>query len=423
MINSIGRSSKPDFFCRCITIILLFFCPLSVLFFLYNVCPSGTTFIYDSTVMITLLQWIFLQLILYLLPDFFHKIVPKYKGGKIIGKNTPAGHRLSYNINGLQSYIISIIIFFYFGYDKFLVDNYGKCFVAANIIGILVAILSYVKASLFPSYLDDNIVTGHFFYDFFMGIELNPRLFDIDIKLFFNGRPGIIAWTIINFSFTLKFYNEHHFLSSSLIVLNLLQILYVVDFFWNESWYLETIDIIHDHFGFYLAWGDCVWLPFMYTLQAVYLSQSVGNSSILVNLFILILGIASYCVFRISNNQKRDFRNGNEIIWGKKAKYITCKYLMYNNVWAENKLLCSGFWAWSRHMNYLADIFLSCAMCLSCGFDSIYPYFYCINMILLLVCRCYRDEDKCKRKYGEKWDEYCKIVPNRIIPYWKLWSW
>ncbi|KAG7268562.1 hypothetical protein CRUP_036319 [Coryphaenoides rupestris] len=43
--------------------------------------------------------------------------------------------------------------------------------------------------------------------------------------------------------------------------------IYVVDFFWNEAWYLKTIDICHDHFGWYLGWGDCVWLPYLYTLQ------------------------------------------------------------------------------------------------------------------------------------------------------------
>lgn len=43
--------------------------------------------------------------------------------------------------------------------------------------------------------------------------------------------------------------------------------IYVLDFFWNEAWYLKTIDICHDHFGWYLGWGDCVWLPFLYTLQ------------------------------------------------------------------------------------------------------------------------------------------------------------
>jgi 7-dehydrocholesterol reductase len=35
-----------------------------------------------------------------------------------------------------------------------------------------------------------------------MGIELNPRIGKLwDFKLFHNGRPGIIAWTLINFSF------------------------------------------------------------------------------------------------------------------------------------------------------------------------------------------------------------------------------
>ena len=45
------------------------------------------------------------------------------------------------------------------------------------------------------------------------------------------------------------------------------QAVYVLDFFWNETWYLKTIDICHDHFGWYLGWGDCVWLPYLYTLQ------------------------------------------------------------------------------------------------------------------------------------------------------------
>lgn len=47
----------------------------------------------------------------------------------------------------------------------------------------------------------------------------------------------------------------------------LFQGIYVLDFFWNEAWYLKTIDICHDHFGWYLGWGDCVWLPYLYTLQ------------------------------------------------------------------------------------------------------------------------------------------------------------
>lgn len=34
---------------------------------------------------------------------------------------------------------------------------------------------------------------------------------------------------------------------------------------------LTTMDIIHDGFGFMLAFGDLVWVPFVYSLQASYL--------------------------------------------------------------------------------------------------------------------------------------------------------
>ena len=59
-----------------------------------------------------------------------------------------------------------------------------------------------------------------------------------------------------------------------MLIVNLLHAIYVVDFFYNEDWYLRTIDIAHDHFGWMLAWGDSVWLPFTYTLQGTYHCES-----------------------------------------------------------------------------------------------------------------------------------------------------
>jgi 7-dehydrocholesterol reductase len=42
-----------------------------------------------------------------------------------------------------------------------------------------------------------------------MGIEMNPRFGKYwDFKLFHNGRPGIIAWTLINLSFAAAQYNK-----------------------------------------------------------------------------------------------------------------------------------------------------------------------------------------------------------------------
>jgi 7-dehydrocholesterol reductase len=50
------------------------------------------------------------------------------------------------------------------------------------------------------SHDSDTLLTfiGSWLYDFYMGIEFNPRLGKLwDFKLFHNGRPGIIAWTLM----------------------------------------------------------------------------------------------------------------------------------------------------------------------------------------------------------------------------------
>ena len=40
--------------------------------------------------------------------------------------------------------------------------------------------------------------TGSVIYDFYMGIELNPRLGrDFDVKFFTNGHLGMMVWTLM----------------------------------------------------------------------------------------------------------------------------------------------------------------------------------------------------------------------------------
>lgn len=38
---------------------------------------------------------------------------------------------------------------------------------------------------------------GSWIFDFWAGVELNPRLGALDLKFFHNGRPGIVAWTLM----------------------------------------------------------------------------------------------------------------------------------------------------------------------------------------------------------------------------------
>lgn len=369
--------------------------------------------------------WFALQLVLAVfLPDLFHKFLPGYAGGIQFGSVTPAGNKLKYNINGLQAWAISHALFFLGAWPlgwfspTIIADHWGSFLIITNLVGYAIAIFVYAKAYISPSHKEDRKFSSSRLYDFYMGVELNPRIGMFDFKLFFNGRPGIIAWTLINISFAAKQYQLYGHVTNSMLIVNILQAIYVIDFFWHERWYLKTIDICHDHFGWMLSWGDSVWLPFMYTLQGYYLLNHPVELSTGYAWSIMAMGLVGYYIFRSANNQKDAFRQNRQHIkiWGKAPEIIPCEYLSSDGSKHQSQLLVSGWWKVGRHMNYTGDLIGSFAYCLACGFDHILPYFYIIYMTILLVHRCYRDEHRCHHKYGKAWEEYCRRVPYRIIP-------
>ncbi|XP_078673907.1 delta(14)-sterol reductase TM7SF2-like isoform X1 [Branchiostoma floridae x Branchiostoma belcheri] len=83
----------------------------------------------------------------------------------------------------------------------------------------------------------------------------------------------------------------------------------------------------------------------------------------------------------------------------------------------NKSLLVSGWWGLVRHPNYLGDLIMALAWCLTCGFNHIVPYFYVIYFTILLIHRERRDHLVCQKKYGAAWDKYCERVKYRIFPY------
>lgn len=219
-------------------------------------------------------------------------------------------------------------------------------------------------------------------------------------------------------SFIAYQYQEYGFVTKSILVSTTLHFLYVIDFFINEDWYLRTIDICHDHFGFYLAWGSVVWLPCMYTLQTQYLARNPIIISAFQAMTILVTGVSGYLIFRSVNHQKDVVRRtgGKCIIWGSRAQVLRVKYQTKDGTDHESLLLCSGWWGVARHANYFGDLILSYSMCAACGVENILPWTYAIFMTVLLIHRSRRDEERCSKKYGKDWDEYCKRVRWIIIP-------
>lgn len=223
---------------------------------------------------------------------------------------------------------------------------------------------------------------------------------------------------VSDLSFAAYQYQSIGYVTRSMLVVIILHTIYVVDFFYNESWYTRTIDISHDHFGFMLAWGDTTFLPAFYTLQAQYLAQHPVHLTQVQTLAILAIGLTGYSIFRLANCQRDQFRakNGQCQVWGAPAKFINCTYRTSDGKEHNSILLTSGWWGFSRHANYLGDLILTWAMCAPCGFKNILPWFYFFYMVLLLNHRAMRDERRCHNKYGKQWEEYCAIVPYRLIP-------
>ncbi|XP_036725839.1 delta(14)-sterol reductase LBR isoform X1 [Balaenoptera musculus] len=351
------------------------------------------------------LLWFFLQALLYLLPI-----------GKVV-EGTPLtdGRRLKYRLNGFYAFILTSALvgasFFWDVELYYVYSHFLQCAFAATVFSVVLSVYLYARALKAPRDELSPASSGNAVYDFFIGRELNPRIGTFDLKYFCELRPGLIGWVVINLVMLLAEMKlqDRTVPSLAMILVNSFQLLYVVDALWNEEALLTTMDIIHDGFGFMLAFGDLVWVPFIYSFQAFYLVSHPNELSWPMASLIIALKLCGFVIFRCANSQKNAFR--------KNPTDPKLAHLKTIHTATGKSLLVSGWWGFVRHPNYLGDLIMALAWSLPCGFNHILPYFYVIYFTILLVHREARDEHHCRKKYGLAWEKYCQRVPYRIFPY------
>ncbi|XP_077444007.1 delta(14)-sterol reductase LBR isoform X2 [Stigmatopora argus] len=349
--------------------------------------------------------WILFQVLLYILPV-----------GKLSeGMPLRSGEMLKYRTNGFFAIVMSaavVVAAIHLGADlTYIHSHFLQLAVATFLISILLSIYLYIRSCYAPP--EQQALggsSGNVIYDFFKGHELNPRIKNFDLKFFCEMRPGLIGWCLINFAFALAEMKQQKlaYPSEAMILVNIFQLLYVVDGLWNEEAILTTMDLMHDGFGFMLAFGDLVWVPFTYTLQAFYLVSHRNALSLPAVAAIVLLKLIGYYIFRKSNSEKNAFRRN--------PSDPKLAYLKTIPTATGKSLLVSGWWGIVRHPNYLGDLIMALAWSIPCGFSHLLPWYYMIYFIILLVHRDSRDMSNCRRKYGSAWDEYCRTVRYRIIP-------
>ncbi|XP_055465363.1 delta(14)-sterol reductase LBR [Psammomys obesus] len=351
------------------------------------------------------LLWFLLQALFYLLPV-----------GKVV-EGTPLvdGRRLKYRLNGLYAFVLTSVLVGaaqFWGVELcYLYTHFLQFAVAATAFSVVLSGYLYARSLKAPRDELAPASSGNAVYDFFIGRELNPRIGAFDLKYFCELRPGLIGWVVVNLVMLLAEMEEQKRSAPSLamILVNSFQLLYVVDALWNEEALLTTMDIVHDGFGFMLAFGDLVWVPFSYSLQAFYLVSHPHELSWPLACVIIALKLCGYIIFRCANSQKNAFR--------KNPADPKLAHLKTIHTSTGKSLLVSGWWGLVRHPNYLGDLIMALAWSLPCGFTHLLPYFYVIYFTVLLIHREARDEHQCRRKYGLAWEKYCQRVPYRIFPY------
>ncbi|TAQ87842.1 hypothetical protein B7494_g3822 [Chlorociboria aeruginascens] len=402
----------------------------------------------------------------FLLSLVLHRVLP---GEHVEGVELASGGKLKYKLNTWTSTMVTISILAAgtiaqgadFPVWTFMYDNYVQILTANMLIAYALATFVYVRSFSVKAgnperrELAAGGHSGNMLYDWFIGRELNPRVTipligEIDIKEFMELRPGLMGWMLLDLAFIAHQYKTYGYVTDSIALVTCFQSLYILDSFWMESAVLTTMDITTDGFGFMLAFGDIVWVPFIFSLQAHYLSVYPLTLGIYGTAGVLAVSGTGYYIFRSSNNEKNRFRTNPNDPRVAHLKYIETK--------SGSKLLISGWWGTARHINYFGDWFMSWSFCLPTGIagylvqrSSVAPtfgqslpsgsfvysgpsvhtevtqgaargwgmiitYFYVIYFGILLVHREMRDEEKCVRKYGEDWKRYTAIVRYRIIP-------
>ena len=249
--------------------------------------------------------------------------------------------------------------------------------------------------------------------DLYLGRRVNPQPFGghADAKMFlYLAGALLLELNLLSFA-------AHHLLtwpddpSPGIVLYVVLFTWFVCDYLVFERVHLYTYDFVAERLGFKLVWGCLCWYPYFYGV-GLWSVADLPNPQTPGWLLVLAAALffAGWTLSRGSNLQKFAFkRNPERAFLGLRPRTLGD---------GERRLLVSGFWGLSRHVNYLGEILMATGLALALGWPGMLgPWLYPLYYVALLLPRERDDDRRCAAKYGPLWEEYRERVRWRIVPW------
>jgi delta24(24(1))-sterol reductase len=230
-----------------------------------------------------------------------------------------------------------------------LIDEFGSIMSVAIISGFLCSFIAYFSAYFRGATLR---MTGYPVVDFFLGAELNPRLFGIlDFKMFLEVR---IPWFILSFlsmGMAFRQYERYGYVSGEAVFLMLAQYLYTNACAKGEHLIITTWDMYYEKLGFMLIFWNMAGVPFSYCHSILYVATHDPAEHQWPIWFVVILIVAYlgvYYVWDTTNSQKNQFRQEESGMVDERTTFPYFKYGKVHNPRTiatkhGNKILADGW--------------------------------------------------------------------------------
>ncbi|KAL8712867.1 MAG: hypothetical protein Q9220_003075 [cf. Caloplaca sp. 1 TL-2023] len=350
-------------------------------------------------------------------------------GVMVKGKPLPheGGKRLGYYCSGLWSFYVTILAAAALHWSSVfplytILDEFGPIMSVAIISGFLISFIAYFSALYRGAQIR---MTGRPIYDFFMGAELNPRIFGLlDLKMFSEVRMPWYLLFLISAAAATRQYEQFGSVSGEVAFLVIAHFLYANACAKGEECITTTWDMYHEKWGFMLIFWNFAGVPLSYCHCTLFLANHAPSvyhwkQPALVAFYIAYLFV--YWIWDTTNSQKNYFRQEERGTLVHRNAFLHLPWQTVKNphiirTKAGDSILADGWYGYARKIHYTADMYFALSWALITGFHSPLPWFYPVFFAIMISHRAYRDIQKCEAKYGEAWQEYKRQVPYLFIP-------